>query len=461
MREYELLIDEALKKGLSPETMTPANSQYLYKALGFRLGKFGLEKYTELENPLGVIDLHYSWPFPQMITGERYNILVVRDSFTDVDTVYVISDDHSTITQIFEIDALTFGIGELIEVADFGEFVLLSNGLMNIYWDTITSSWQGTLAYTNVPMMSTICNFKGQLVGGNVTSAWHDCDETFYVWSKIGNINCTPDLQNIAGYRRCPYGGVVKNVRRLGDHAVGYSDKGVTLLSPVTNPVTTFAFNEMYDSGIINKGALAGNLQEHLFVDEDYNLVKIVTNKPIEVLGYSNYIEQLSDEDIIVNFDKLSGDYFIGNSSKTFLLTSKGLTEIPQHPSTVWSRNKDSYMLPDLVDDFEPEIVTEHFNFEYSGQKTIATIESDATGCLGGSSAVDFKYDLNTWRYSGYKPVNNMGIASITKSGNLFRFRLKFTEIYESFRIGYLKIRYKMTDLRGIGGVQAPPPRGQ
>jgi hypothetical protein len=58
-------------------------------------------------------------------------------------------------------------------------------------------------------------------------------------------------------------------------------------------------------------------------------------------------------------------------------------------------------------------------------------------------------------------PVNNMGIASITAAGNFLRFRMTFGTLYNGFKISYMKVRFKMTDLRGIRGVYAPPPRGQ
>ncbi|MHA1808027.1 MAG: hypothetical protein ACTSX2_10710, partial [Candidatus Thorarchaeota archaeon] len=80
MREFELIIDEALKNGLSPFRTTPFNTQVLDECLGFRCGQIGLEGYEEKTNPLPATpDIYYSWPFPQFFTGERYNFLVVRD----------------------------------------------------------------------------------------------------------------------------------------------------------------------------------------------------------------------------------------------------------------------------------------------------------------------------------------------------------------------------------------------
>ena len=117
MREFELIIDEALKNGLTPEQNLPSNSQFLHECLGFRSGKAVLEAHVELENPLPVtVDMHYNWPFPQYVVGEEFNILAIRDNITSLDDVYYVSDDHLTVTSIASVTQ-----GTLMETADFGE----------------------------------------------------------------------------------------------------------------------------------------------------------------------------------------------------------------------------------------------------------------------------------------------------------------------------------------------------
>ena len=462
MREFELIIDDAFKVGLSPEEIIPTNSQLLLDCLGFRCGKGGLEVYKELTNPLPVtIDMYYDWPFPQLITGKTYNILVIRDTVNQEDDVYLVNADHTTVTFIFSIDELTFGKGTLMEIADFGEYIFMTNGVIMIYWSPALGAWDKIVTSPTIPMMRTICNLKGQAVGGNVVSAWHDCDETFYIWSKIGSMDFTPDSDNEAGYRRCPFGGEVYHVRRLGDSVIGYSSKGIVQLDPVVEPTTTFRFKELHDIGLINRGAMNGNLREHVFVDSDYNLCKIGIDNSLKVLGYKYYMKQLAGEDIIVSYDPSHGDFYIGNSKKTFLLSPNGLTEIKQHPSAVWRSDNESHMIPDVVDDNESFIHTELFDMDYRGQKTIFSMETDAMYVSDAEIGLDWTHDLINWNLDFYKPLNNQGISSIIASGNAFRFKLKFPTIYEETRISYLKVRYKMTDLRGIRGIYAPPLRGQ
>ena len=465
MREFELLIDEALKNGLSPEEMVPFNTQILSECIGFRVGRLGLEAAELGENRLpSALNVLYSWPFPQFISGKSYNFLIVRDSITNLeDKVYQVSNDLQTVIHIFDIDQLTFGTGDLMEVADFGEYAFMTNGVIMIYWDPTLVDWNEVIASATIPMMKTVCNFKGMAVGGNVVSAWHDCDETFYIWSKIGEMDFTPDMQNEAGYRRDPFGGEVYHVRRLGDNVIGYSSKGITLMSPESVPVTTFGFKELHDVGVVNKGAMNGSLDRHVYVGNDF-IIREVTSQGIKELGYKTYMDELQGEDIIVTYDKSKGDFYIGNSSKTYLLSPKGLTEVLQHPSAVWRAFEDSdhiCMLPETADSTKPLITTEVFDFQYKGQKTTATIETDAMICEGAAGAVDWANDLITWGFGSFVSLNDMGIVSITTSGNLFRFSLRFDSIYEGFRIGYMKVRYKMTDLRGIRGVYAPGIRGQ
>ena len=466
MREFELVIDEALRKGLSPERSIPINDSWLFECLGFRVGEHDLEGYrfSDDEPFSGVVTIGYSWPFPQFIVGERYNFLIIRDSTVNFeDKVYLVADDYTT-THIFDIDDLTFGTGTLMEVADFGEYAFMTNGVIMIYWDVGIADWNEIIASATIPMMRTVCNFKGQAVGGNVVSVWHDCDETFYIWSNIGEMNFTLDVRNEAGYRRCPFGGVVHHVRRLGDAVIGYSSKGITRLIPVSSPAATFGFDELDDVGLINQGAMDGSLKRHVYVGTDY-VVREVTGEGVKKLGYYRYIEDLGNaEPIIVKYDRIKKDFYIGNSTKTYLLSPYGMTEVPQHPSAVWTMSEDDddlMMLPSTVDATSPYIISSVFDMGFRGQKTIFSVESDSLLTFDPSAIVGWMNTLAVWGYSNEVPLNNEGIATIIASGNEFMVKLNFTYVAVDSPIKYIKIRFKMTDLRGLRGVYAPSPRGQ
>lgn len=462
VREYELIIDEALGKGLSPGFSVPFNSPFLSQALGFRCGKYGIEAFQLGENPIvAAITMHYNWPFPQFIVGEKFELLVIRDLIAAEDRIYSITNNYATATLIATIDVATYGTGWLVDVADFGEYVFMTNGVAMVFWDVVGVDWDVIVSSAAIPLLGTVCNHKGQAVGGNVQSTWYGCDETFYAWSEIGSISFIPSITNEAGYRRCPYGGIVYHTRRLGDNVVGYSSKGITLMTPVMDPTPTYKFSELLDTGLHNRGAVAGNYNRHVFVGEDL-IVREITDKGIKELDYKYWMEDL-DNEIIVTYDRSSGDFFIGDSEKTYLLSPYGLTEIPQHPSAVWRKDEDNvYMLPDAADaGWKPIITSEIFNMGYSGQKTIFEIETDALIATGPYTSVDWAMDLYTWGFGSFIPLNNLGIATAITTGNYFMLNIRFNNIYDVFRISYIRARYKMTDLRGIRGIYAPPPRGQ
>lgn len=453
MREHEIVFDEALAKGLNPLSRTRWNSKYLDEFLGFRLGTGGPEIYESLGNPLpAAIDMHYIWPFPRMIIGERYNFLIVRMAVRD--HVWIISDDM--VTASYAGSALR---GTMFHVADFGEYAYLTNGSGVLYWDTTAEAWVSAGAMTNIPLMRAVCNFRGQAVGGNVVSDWYDCDETYYIWSNIGEMNFTLSRRNESGYRRDPMGGEIMHVAPLGDSVIGYTSKGVTRLFPVGSPAPTFGCSEVHNVGLVNQGAMAASPTTHVYVGKDYHLRKIGNVGELSYsvgsvdLGYETQMRLLADEEIAVSYNPLTEDFYIGNSSKTFLLTAQGLSEIPQHPSTVWAAGDTAYMLPASEDDFYPLIVTAPFDMGFSGQKTISSIETDAGPVDTPEAAVDYYMTPNSYETTPYVPMNNQGNCALTAVGNAFRVRFRFQPTYSDTVIGYLRARFKISDLRAVRGV--------
>ena len=460
MREFEAEIDEALTVGLRPDRRMPRNSQVLTECLGFRIGNSGIEGTELLTNPIpAAVDMHYNWPFPQFLVGEEYRILVVRDAVNMEDVVYSLDSDYSIATQIFAIDQLTFGQGTLMEMADFGEYAFMTNGVIMIYWDPTISDWHEVIASATIPMMRTVCNFKGQMVGGCILSSWHDCDETSIVWSKIGQADFTPDQRNEAGYRRDPFGGEVYHVRRLGNSVIVYSSKGITKMIPTSDPAT-FGFEEIHDKGIINRGAVGGNLKQHCCVDSD-GFVQKLNEEGLKNLGYQEYMDNLG-EDIIVNYNASRGDFHISDGTTGYLLSPKGMSESPDTPSAVWFDRR-LYGLPASTSAHIPLVASDIIDFGYRGQKTIFSLEAGYSEADDAEVAIDWRTTPGTaFQRTEFVPLNNEGIASLIISGIEFRVCIRFSSFapYVS-TLDYIKARWKMTDLRGLRGVYAAPPRGQ
>lgn len=472
MREFYTTIDEALLKGLKPEVRIPRNSPYLQECTGFRIGRKAIEGTEFLYNPLPPgLDMHYNWPFPQFLKQESYKILVVRDSVAMEDIVYSLDSSYNA-TQIFAIDELTYGKGTLMELADFGEYAFLTNGVIMLYWDPTLSACVDKTVIPTIPMMRTVCNFKGKMIGGCILSDWYDCDEKSIVWSKVGDVNFTPGMMNESGYRRDPFGGEVYHVRRLGDSVIIYSSGGITKMFPVDSPAATFGFKELHKVGLRNRGAMNGDFNQHLFIDLE-NTVWRLNEEGLKELGYIEYVKGLDAEDIhgwpldlVINFNPYKEDFYISDGSKSLLLSPQGMTNYLGSVNAVWYDNEDAHGLcglPETIDEPpNPLLVSHIIDMGYRGQKTIFSIEL-GSAAMDAEVAIDWRmHHTMDFQRTSFVPINFEGIASLIVAGTEFRVCVKSSYFVTEFSsLDYITLRWKMTDLRGLRGVYASPPRGQ
>ena len=251
---------------------------------------------------------------------------------------------------------------------------------------------------------------------------------------------------------------------------------------PVQSPTASFGFEEIHTIGIRNQGAVNGNVNEHLFVDKGGHVWRIDRGAKLTYLGYEEFMREFSTDEngeyyadeygdraeaspsVIVSYDNLNSDFYICNDIKGFLKSPNGMTEIHNSMSSIWyDKRLLGIKRPSLLEDTEFTLVSEVFNMGYGGSKTIFSIESGLSGTNEAEIAIDWRVDVETsFQRTDWKPLNNLGIASIVISGGEFRlcFRAKSLTTY-SFDLDYFKIRWKMTDLRGLRGVYAAPPRGQ
>ena len=470
MREFYTTIDEALLTGLKTEIRIPRNSPVLHECLGFRIGKRAIEGIESLSNPLPVaLPMHYNWPFPQFLKQESWKILVVRDAVNMEDIVYSFDANYNA-TQIFAIDELTFGQGTLMELADFGEYAFMTNGVLMLYWDPTlgpAGDWDEKTSIPTIQMMRTICNFKGQMIGGCVLSAWHDCDEKFIVWSDIGSVDFTPTRRNEAGYRRDPYGGEIYHVRRLGDDVIVYSSTGITRMFPSQAHAATFGFSEIHNVGLKNRGAMNGDINQHLFVDLEDSVFKL-NKEGLKELGYIGYVEELNAEDNIITFNPYKGDFYISDGVKSLLLSPNGMTNYPYEVSAVWYDDEDGHGLcgfPETPNPMthEPIVVSHVIDMGYRGQKTIFSIELGASAMIDAEIAIDWRMSsIASFQRTAFAPVNNEGVATLIAAGTEFRICVKSKYfVRDTSELDYITLRWKMTDLRALRGIYAAPPRGQ
>ena len=141
--------------------------------------------------------------------------------------------------------------------------------------------------------------------------------------------------------------------------------------------------------------------------------------------------------------------------------SSQGLTEVSQHPSSVWYGDDSQYMIPDTDDGRNPYLITESIDFGLRGSKTIFALEIGITNYDQVFTAIDWIMDRNSSGVTAWISENSQGIFNLIIAGTTFKVMMKFTGVTSDTIVSYIKLRYKMTDLRSIRGIYAPPPRGQ
>lgn len=465
MNEFELIIDDAYKAGLRRYEKSPVNFEALVECFNAKPGEVGLEPYEPftalpIETPDDYDGVDQPWPFPQLISSERYAFIVYRDTGDQKETMYLINSDWS-LTQIAEFTILDYGsFGGYWEIADFGTFVLLMNGVAMVYYDTLTSAWKyGSISnddpYSEVPVAKTLCNFRGQVVAGNFTDMpagdwWGGFGTEFVGWSRIGEVSFNQDLRNEAGYRPTLQGDVVRVVP-MRDLVVVYSEKGVGVIEPVTAPAATFGYIEILP---INVSAAGGGLDRQILIDDAGNMWSFSSGKKIEELGYKEFMSQLTDPIVVHHPDR--EEIYISDDEKCYVLTRYGLGECHQLVKSIGKVNGSIYATFDDTEDVEYRTKTHHFDMGLRGQKTTFVLEHGLVSEYLSMADVEWRHNISTdFSSSGLKPLNFQGVSSNRIAGVEFRVLTKSAN-YLGVQQGYTKVRWKMTDLRSLRGVYRP-----
>jgi hypothetical protein len=222
------------------------------------------------------------------------------------DTIY--SYDGSTLTQ----ELTSIATGERWSCADFGFFVVLTNGTVNVVRNINTDAY----AVDTTPIMPVcmaICAHRGRLIGvGSInysSSDWLDISaatypmpgdavdyiyNNFVIWSKINDLtfqkNGTPDRTNLSGYMPVEFSGRLLRVEPLKDKIIVYGENGIAALQLAG---TGYGQTTIHTTGIkglysVCVNGVADGITEHYFVDKNGNFCRINSNASVDILGYKN-----------------------------------------------------------------------------------------------------------------------------------------------------------------------------
>jgi hypothetical protein len=387
------------------------------------------------------------WKYPQTFITNTHRIVMCENVANTADASWTVTE---------QVDELT--AGTRWDIADFGRYVLLTNGQQYVYTSINISdvlSWTSASSLTATPLCKCIDNFKGQLIGGNVQGSWHSCGEGHLIWSNIGDISCTPNKQNEAGFTKIPWEGEVFRVARCGDFWIAYCENGVLKMTPVATPVATFKMEEKMEIGLLTRDCFAGGYFHHCFIDAHKNVWVWDKGREPERLGYSEYIETLTAADIIIEYDKLREEYYITDGANgCFLLSSFGMTEVYQYPSTVFAAGTTTYgQIYDASSNTYFLATTDVLDNNLRAFKHIEAVGVGGQNTATMQVAVDWKNDTRTATYtrSAWKQINETGFAYPGVTAVDYRIAV-YAAAFANVYLDYISTRIKLVDKRAIRG---------
>lgn len=482
MREFESIFKDGLRTGLRTDIDNPRNSEALMDALNVRCMAKGLRPTIQLTR---VLDSLSSWPYPQIFIGSNYRIVATEDTIYEADSSW-------NLTAKATVDA-----GSRWDFIDFGLYFVLTNGTQMV---TSLNGVYSVVDSVGGPRFSTGCNFKGQIVAGNIKTNWYGCGVNSVIWSVIGSHNFHISTEGefilaeddsvitsedgvsmltegggqsaTAGFRHLYWEGSIHRVMRLGDIVVVYGSNGIAIMAPKGE---VFGMVEVSDMGILSRDAVDGDYNTHVFVDSDRYVWRVVRGESPKKLGYKEFIDNL-DSTLVVSYDKARKECYIGDSSTCYLLTEYGLSRVGQLVPSVANDSGVSYGSFVQSDVGSIIIVTDAIDFNIRGMKTITTIELGADFSGDIQVAIDYKHNKSdSFTRSRWINTSPEGVATIPVTATEFRLCVKTSgeaimsedgndiesedgysitaEVNKDLSLDYIIARVKVSDKRFIRGL--------
>jgi hypothetical protein len=437
MREFEASFDKGFSQGLRSEAIEPVDNQRLVTLKNLRPHEFGLRPIVEMTNPFSAT---FAYPYPQMFLLRELRLMALETAIYTCDSSWSPTVAISSLTT-----------GGLWQVADFGDFLLMTNG-SQIVQRAYNGVWSKFTDTSSIPAMRTMCNFRGQIIGGNIYDNWEDCDVNYVTWSDIGSAEFYPGLKNEAGYAPMSWNGAVLRVMALGDLVAVYGVNGVSLLKPAKQYM---AIKELDLPGIPTAGAVGGSNRGHVFVDYGGDVWMIGPEGKPKNLGYSEYISKMDASELVVSYNQHQNEYYISDDSTCYILGKNGLCQTHQIVSSCAFDNGVLYGTYESDKDISGVAVTDTLDF---GQRALKTLTAMSAGCSSKNNmwtSVYWRSDvMGSFQQSEWQWINPTGFT--TPMITAVDFKLAFrAENHSDCKLSNIKSRLKLSDKRMIRGIHS------
>ena len=487
MREYDVNVTEAFRRGLSPEEKMARGfaREFLFDIAGLKPTAVGLRPGDTLTSLVSA-----TWPFPQIMQTYFGNFAFFEEEVCPLSTTYVVLDpldlvDFDDPTAVATIDE-GGGPWHGTELLQGG---LFTNGQQLLVMDRSEEIIAQPVRYRlSDRAVSTVATFNGRTLYGGFTPAsmwtvdwrtqfehllpdtWHDTGDVtaaYVFWSSIGGGDSLwplrpPELgewldifeRNEAGFAPMPWNGSVLRLLPLGSGVVAYGDKGIAFLAPITTPATTFGILPIAPFGIASRCAAFGNKQQHVFVNSSNELFSLSAYRELRRLGYRDCFDD--GEEFLVSYDSNDNDFYITGlyaegEVQSYIFTPQGLGKSLQVPTSIL---EDGAALQS-ADDVYYYAATEIQDFGFRDVKTVTMLEVGTTSAQQVEVAVDYRYETNaTFRRSPWIPLSPDGFGRPQVTALEFRICVRAAVVSNAnFELDYVNVRWQPCGRRTTRGI--------
>ena len=400
------------------------------------------------------------------VTRKRYDVEThIEDVVADGANVFVWADAtlqcHIDNVSVLAVGSAAISSDGVWHFADFGDMWFLHNGTTTVFRNPVN----GVVYAANDPTIGTGCEENGRYITGNydptywkardtaiesllvheIGGDWYETGEdtsyaaNFVSWSNVGGgdilgtnwfhaiINTDTYLdfleRNDSGFMPMPWQGEVLRVMQLGAGFMVYGDNGIAYMKRVVEPYPGYGMIELLKLGIADRGAAGGNNKQHRFVDTSGALWSIDGELNLQRLGYTEYFNPMVNNDITIEMDESRGDFYISDASNCFLLTSNGLSELPQIVNSVMYNvyAEGTVGVFESSGDSEFRLQSQTIDFGTRSIKTIMNVQLHTEDTSSMTIALKHRMTPSVgWSTTSYKTVTVEGVVTFMVSGAEF-----------------------------------------
>ena len=502
MREASFFIEQPFSRGLRPENNFLNREGFLEMCLNMVPDEAGMKGY---EGPIDPFQggQALAFPLPQVFVGRDITLLAGTTSVEEVNTS-VSPWTKTTLTTLDIGDRKSnYAIqeGGVWHFADLGKAWYLTNG-KTVVFRTGLDSMVGEATQTwaqDAVKVNTLTEHRGRVyIGGmdednvwsrfpvsisNLTSNLGDIPFTlgdegpggnWVFWGSIGGgdfplwlfwpdgySTLQPDKDDLLrrikrnqfGWMPMRWPGTVQVLKPLGDSVIVYGDNGITALVPQGGAVGR---REIARFGVLGRGAVGGDEEGHIFIDQDGVLWALGANLNLSRLGYEEWLSPFSSSSTVISLKPAPEDlreYYLSGPEENYVLNSNGLAQHPDQITSIPYLDGTFYAVHTSAASTDIRLQTSAFDVRRQAFKTIHDLQVLYSDITNLRVAVLYRYNhTEAFRTWGPVKVNPQGVVTCMVTALEFKIRLLGTP-GDNPQVTGIEVRWNLVDKRSVRGL--------